>query len=230
MGTTALERVELALQADVTVAAQQMALRVGDFDPEKMTPADDVALVDVGTVIATGLKKLEEDRTEVNRGFNDLRDKTTAKLSQIIEALKAAKLAAQGIYQARQRVLRAKADEEARIAAKAAAEAAAAAVVTGVPAPPPADMAVEQPSNTTRGAIGQASGRRTLTVKMVDAALVLQHYPHLIEMVNSSALIEARAMLTRCKNDEAKMCAEMLKRGIEAWYAEGTPSFGARRK
>ena len=230
--STALARVEAALQADVTVAAQQMAMGLDTFDPEKMSDADCAALVDRGTVISIGLRKLTEDRAEVNRGFDELKRKTTAKLSAIIEELTAAKKQAGDLYTAYRRIVTervAAAEREQRRLADEAAKATTKDGPAGAPAPPAAVVESVPVQNTVKSGLGQASGRKQLMVKMVDAKLVAERYPHLLELVNSAALIEARAMLTRCKNDEKKMAEEMLKGGIEAWYAEGSPAFGVRR-
>src|SRR3990172_2844358 len=121
--STALARVEAALQADVTVAAQQMAMGLDTFDPEKMSDADCAALVDRGTVISIGLRKLTEDRTEVNRGFDEL---------------SAAKKQAGDLYTAYRRIVTervAAAEREQRRLADEAAKATAQAGPAGAPAP-----------------------------------------------------------------------------------------------
>jgi hypothetical protein len=217
-----MEKVQAALQVDLVVAAQEYALTLSTFTPESMTDADDTSLVDRGTVISKALKKLTEDRTEIHRGFDELKSKTTRRMSDIIITLTAAKAEAGEIYTRRQRMKREAAErqqEQARLAAEAAATAAAE-DSSSAPAPPPAEVPVEVPKNRTEGAVGTATGRKgPAKFKVLDWALVAQHYPHLLLLDEAKARVELRA--AQIKDPAATLA------GLEFWHPESV-SFGAR--
>ena len=210
--STALERVEAALKVDVVIAGQQAAEALNTYRVEDITQDDLAGIADRGTVIASAVKKLESEQSEVLAPFRDGIARIQARFTQVLGPLKTAKDRYARLYVDAKALLARKAEDERRAAEAAAAaaakeQAAEDSAAYGDDAPldiPSVAVRVEAPANTARGAVGAAVGVKDVEVEMVDVTLVAKHFPSLLLLDRAAAKKLVKAEEARAKAAGAK--------------------------
>jgi len=208
-----------ALKIDGVVAAQLSALEVVKMDPETMTPEDDALLVDRMTVMVQAVKVLEDRKRSILRPFMDAVAGLRAQVDVEIQKITAGRIAGDAVVR-RRKQLRAEAEARAAAAARAAAEIAAQQPVRDDEiAPPPAVVATPPSSRRIEGAMGRAATRRTLMVKLTDAAALAAVHPELLELNAQAARRVVAEKIAATLTDDGGRAPAVVP-GLEWWYAE----------
>jgi hypothetical protein len=202
------ERIKALYNSDPVTAANAIAAGIETYDLK--SDDDEKVIIDGLKVVKVAFDLTEEERRKALSPVEHLRDWINGGYAKItgpykaalesgkerIKAYRAEKARSLAIAQAEQRRL-------AEVAAAAAKERAGAGL-----APPPAAVTVAPVANTTKGGIGSASGTKRMHVRMVDAKVIAEKMPYLLELKGAgpdgwvkgptqAAVLEVKAALMR---------------------------------